>query len=337
MNATRLHRVLSTLLVLAGTALIHVEAGAQQPMRIRVTNQLPPSSPMSKGLEIWKEKVEKGSQGRISVELYPSSQLYKDNEVVPAVQKRSIEAGLVVAGQFSAYDPTFAIFDLPGLFASYDQAIRSLGGQLGEALASRLSKLGVHPLYWAQQGFVEIATVRKPLSSPSDMKGLKLRVHSRELARMAQLVGAAPTTIAASEVSTALSRGTVDGITTSVSSYEARKWHEGAPYVTSSHFGLVAIVIIINQDMFNSLPQDLKAVLAEASQAASSYSTQTVVKEENEILARLSKAGVTVTQFDKAARADFEARTQPMYEEYYKSTGDDGRVLVRYVRGLAPQ
>lgn len=304
---------------------------AQTPLRIRVTNQLPPSSAMSKGLELWKEKVETGSQGRIRVELYPSSQLYKDNEVIPAVQKKSIEAGLVVAGQFSGYDPTFAIFDLPGLFTSYQQSIRALDGQLGETFSARLARLGVHPLYWAQQGFVEIGTVRKPISMPADLKGLKVRVHSKELARMAQLLSAAPTTIAASEVSTALSQGTVDGITTSISSYEARKWYEGAPNITNSKFGLVAIVIIMNQELWKGLPQDLKAVIAEASRTASAYSTQRVLQEEGEIFERLAKAGVKVTQFDKGARAEFEAKTRPMYDEFYKMTGNEGRELVKYV------
>src|SRR5687767_4979977 len=195
------HHVRRAVLVasaLVVSALITTTASAQAPLRIRVTNQLPPSSAMSKGLELWKEKVESGSNGRIRVELYPSSQLYKDNEVIPAVQKNSIEAGLVVAGQFSAYDPAFAIFDLPGLFTSYPQAIRSLDGQLGEQFATRMAKLNVHPLFWAQQGFVEIGTIKRPINSPADLKGLKLRVHSKELARMAQLLGAAPTTIAAS-------------------------------------------------------------------------------------------------------------------------------------------
>jgi TRAP-type C4-dicarboxylate transport system substrate-binding protein len=260
--------------------------------------------------------------------------LYKDNEVIPAVQKKNIEAGLVVAGQFSAFDPMFAVFDLPGLFTSYPQAIRAIDGQLGEQLAARMSKLGVHPLYWAQQGFVEVATVRKPVNAPSDLKGMKLRVHSRELARMAQLNGAAPTTIAASEVSTALSQGTVDGITTSISSYEARKWFEGAPNATNSKFGLVAIVIIINQDVWNGLPQDLKGVLAEASRAASAYSTQRVLQEEGEIFSRLTKANVKVTQFDAKGRAEFETRTRPMYDEFYKVTGNDGRIVVKYVQGL---
>lgn len=329
-----LRMVLAATMLAAGTAFGVGAVQAQSPIRIRITNQLPPSSPMSKGLELWKEKVEKGSQGRIRVELYPSSQLYKDNEVVPAVQKKNIEAGLVVAGQFSAFDPMFAIFDLPGLITSYPQVIRALDGQLGEALGARMAKLGVQPLYWAQQGFVEIATVRKPVNVPTDLKGMKLRVHSRELARMAQLNGAAPTTIAASEVSTALSQGTVDGITTSISSYEARKWFEGAPHVTNSRFGLVAMVIIINQDVWNGLPPELKSVLSEASRTSSAYSTQRVIQEESEIYARLGKVGVKVTQFDAKGRAEFEAKTRPMYDEFYKLTGSDGRALVKYVSGM---
>lgn len=307
---------------------------AQQPLRLRLSNQLPPSSAMSKGLELWKQKVENGSQGSVKVELYHSSQLYKDNEVVPAVQKKSVEMGLAIAGQFSAYDPNFAIFDLPGLFTTYDQAIKALEGELGRALSARLNKLGVQPLYWAQQGYVEIATTRRPINSPADFNGLKLRVHSKELARMAQLLGAAPTTIAASEVSTALSQGTVDGLTTSISSYHARKWFEGAPNITTSRFGLIAIVIIMNHDLWNSLPANVKTTLAQASQTAAAYSTQTVLQEESEIIEGLRKSGVKVTQFDAASRADFTRRTQPMYEEFYRGAGNTGRDIVKYVRGL---
>lgn len=307
---------------------------AQQPLRLRVSNQLPPSSQLSKGLELWKQKVESGSQGSVKVELYHSSQLYKDNEVVPAVQKKSVDMGLAIAGQFSAYDPNFAIFDLPGLFTSYDQAIRALDGELGRALSDRLNKLGVHPLYWAQQGYVEIATTKRPINSPADFSGIKLRVHSKELARMAQLLGAAPTTIAASEVSTALSQGTVDGLTTSISSYHARKWFEGAPNITTSRFGLIAAVIIMHRELWNSLPANTKTMLAQASQTAAAYSTQTVLQEESEIIEKVRKSGVKVTQFSAAARTEFAKRTQPMYEEFYRGTGNSGRDLVQYVRSL---
>ena len=333
MLARNIIRTAFAALAAAGIGLA-APAEAQQPLRLRISNQLPPSSPMSKGLDLWKQKVEAGSNGAIRVEVYHSSQLYKDNEVVSAVQRKSVEMGLVVAGQFSAYDPHFAIFDLPGLFVSYDQAIRAVDGELGKALSERLNKLDVQPMYWAQQGFVEIATTKRPLNAPADFKSLKLRVHSKELARMAQLVGAAPTTIAASEVSTALTQGTVDGLTTSISSYNARKWFEGAPHITASRFGLIAIVIVMNNDVWNGLSASHKAQLRGVSQTVGAYSTQSVLAEESDIVERLRKGGVKVTQFDAAGRAEFQKRTQPLYDEFYRATGDSGRRLVKSVREL---
>lgn len=319
-------------LVLAGGA--SAPSDAQQVVKLRLSNQLPPNSAVSKGLESWKEQVESGSKGAIKVELYHSSQLYKDTEVLAAVQKGSVDMGLVVAGQAVAYDPHFAVFDLPALFQSYDQAIKALEGELGKELGARLDKLGVVPVFWAQQGFAEMATTKRPLNGPADFKGLKLRVHSKELARMVQLLGAAPTTISAAEVSTALTQGTVDGLSTSISSYEARKWHEGAPNVTSSKLGLVALAIVINKDVWNKMPADLKAVVTSASKATAASINENVVKAEQDTLERLRKAGVTITQFEPAAQAEFNAKTQPMYEEFYKAAGTRGRELVSYIRSI---
>jgi TRAP-type C4-dicarboxylate transport system substrate-binding protein len=86
--------------------------------------------------------------------------------------------------------------------------------------------------------------------------------------------------------------------------------------------------------LWNGLPAGVKATLAQASQTAAAYSTQTVVQEEGEIIERLRKSGVKVTQFDAAGRADFAKRTQPMYEEFYRGAGDSGRSMVKYVGGL---
>lgn len=310
------------------------DAVAQETIRLRITSQLPAAAPLSRGLELWKQRMEQAGKGRVKVETYHNSQLYKDAEAFPAVQSKSIEMGLVVSGQFSAYDPVFGIFDLPGLFQSYDQAVRAANGNVGKVLTERLHKLGVHPLYWPQQGFVEIATTRRPLQSPADFRGLKLRTHSKELARMAQLLGAAPTVIAAAEVSTALSRGTVDGITTSISSFHSRKWYESAPNVTTSHFGLVALVIVINKAVWDGLPPDIRAAAIEAARAADQYSTENVIKEEQEIIANLRKANVQVTQFGDKAREDFTRIAAPMYDEYFKAAGPAGKELVDYVRSL---
>jgi tripartite ATP-independent transporter DctP family solute receptor len=321
---------LASLLVLSAG----IDARAQETIRVRITNQLPATAQLSKGLEMWKSRMEQATKGRVKVETYHNSQLYKDAEAFPAVQSKSIEMALIVSAQFSAYDPIFGIFDLPGLFQSYDQAIKALNGPLGKVLTERMHKLGVHPLYWPQQGFVEIGTTKRALQSPADFKGLKLRTHSKELARMAQLLGASPTVIAAAEVSTALSRGTIDGLTASISSFHSRKWFEGAPNVTSSHFGLVALVIIFNKSLWDGLPADIRAVAVEASAAADQFSTESVIRDEQETIATLKKANVQVSQFTDKAREDFLKATAPMYDEYFKAAGPAGKELVAYVRSL---
>lgn len=325
-------------LALAGVALLPVPPGrgasAQDVIKWRISNQLPATSPVSRSLELWKSRMEAAAKGRLKVEIYHNSQLYKDSEVFPAVQNGSVEMGLVIVAQLSAYDPVFGIFDLPGLIQSYEQADKANKGELGKAFAERLSRLGVRPLYWPLQGFVEIATTSRELKGVPDFKGLKLRTHSKELARMAQLVGAAPTVIAPSEVSTALSRNTIDGLTATISSYYQRKWSEVARHATTSHFGLVGVAIVANKGAFERLPEDLRSAAAAAAAEAEAQAMADTLKEEAEVLAKLRGQGVTLTAFDAAARAEFLRVTAPMYDEYFRASGATGKMLVEYLRQL---
>ena len=308
-------------------------ADAQAPTLLRISNQLPATAAVTKGLDLWKSKVEAATGGRLKVEIYNNSQLYKDNEVFPAVQGHQIDMGLIVSAQFTAYDPVFAIFDLPGLFKTYDQATTALHGKTGAILAEHLHKLGVHPLYWPQQGFSAIATSKTQLKTPADFKRLKLRAHSKDLARMFQLLGASPTVIAASEVSTAASRGTIDGFSTSLSSYYARKWFEGSPFINNSGFGLIGTVVIINKDLWDKLPGDVKAAIDNASREAEEFSTRSIISEEEALLKDLAQKGVQASTFDSQSAGDFAKIIRPMYDEYLTSAGSDGKILLESSEG----
>lgn len=326
--------LLIVLSVLATLTTPGARANAQDVIKWRISNQLPATSPISRGLELWKARMEAAGKGRMKVETYHSSQLYKDSEVFPAVQSGSVEMGLVIIAQLSAYDPIFGILDLPGLIRSYEQAGKANKGELGKVFTARLEKLGVRPAYWPLQGFVEIATTGRDLKTIADFKGMKLRTHSKELARMAQLVGAAPTVIAPSEVSTALSRKTIDGLTATLSSYYQRKWSEVAKHATLSRFGLVGVVIVMNKNAWERLPPELKAAATAAAAEAEAQSVGDTLKEEADVLAKLKGQGVTLTAFDAAARAEFLRVTAPMYDEYFRASGAAGKSLVEYLRGL---
>lgn len=322
--------------VIAAAAMTMLATGAiaQEAVKWRISNQLPATSPLSRGIELWKTKMEEAGKGRIKVETYHNSQLYKAHEVFAAVQNGSIEMGLVIVGQLSAYDRVFGIFDLPGLIESYDQFAKASKGKLGQAFSERLQKLKVYSLYWPLQGFVEIATVDRDIKSVADFKGMKLRTHSKELARMAQLVGAAPTVISPSEVSTAISRKTIDGLTTTLSSYYQRKWSEIATHVTLSHFGLVGVAIVVNQAAWDKLPADLQQAGRAAAAEAERRSIEDTRKEDEDVIAKLKAQNVTLTTFDAKARAEFLKATTPMYEEYFKGVGPTGKELVEYLKSL---
>lgn len=335
MKQTTARRLLVWAAVAASTLIPGMDgpASAQAPTLLRISNQLPATAAVTKGLELWKSKVEAATGGRFKVEIYNNSQLYKDNEVFPAVQGHQIDMGLIVSAQFTAYDPVFAIFDLPGLFKTYEQATTALHGKTGAILAEHLHKLGVHPLYWPQQGFSAIATSKVQLKTPADFKRLKLRAHSKDLARMFQLLGASPTVIAASEVSTAASRGTIDGLSTSLSSYYARKWFEASPFINNSGFGLIGTVVIINKDLWDKFPDDVKSAIDNASREAEELSTRTIISEEEALLKDLAQKGVHATTFDSQSAKDFAKIIRPMYDEYLASAGSDGKILLESSEG----
>lgn len=330
---TRSIIVIRTLLAVTLVTGLAVPCAAQE-IKLRISNQLPATQPVSKGLELWKTKMEEAGRGRVRVEVYHNSQLYKDKDVFPAVQAGSVEAGFVIAGQFSAYDQIFDLFDLPLLFPSYDVAVRSLHGDLGRALGERLAKFGVVPLYWPQQGFIEYATTKKPLATAADFKGLKIRAATKGQARMVQLLGSAPTVIAASEVYTALTRGTIDGLSTSLASYYTRKWYEGAPHGTLARFGLIGAVVIINKGVWDRLPADLKTAAQEAARAAEALSNDGIINGQSEFVDALRKHNVQLVEWTPAARGELVELTKPMYEEFYKAVGQPGRDMVQYVRSL---
>ena len=335
MKQSTARRLIALAAVAASTLILGMggRADAQAPTLLRISNQLPATAAVTKGLDLWKSKVEAATGGRLKVEIYNNSQLYKDNEVFPAVQGHQIDMGLIVSAQFTAYDPVFAIFDLPGLFKTYDQATTALHGKTGAILAGHLHKLGVHPLYWPQQGFSAIATSKTQLKTPADFKRLKLRAHSKDLARMFQLLGASPTVIAASEVSTAASRGTIDGFSTSLSSYYARKWFEGSPFINNSGFGLIGTVVIINKDLWDKLPDDLKSAMDNASRDAEEFSTRSIISEEEALLKDLAQKGVQASTFDSQSAGDFAKIIRPMYDEYLASAGSDGKILLESSEG----
>ena len=196
----------------AGVLLASAPAEAQQPIVIKFSHVVTPDTPKGKGAEKFKELAEKYTNGRVKVEVYPNSQLYKDKEEVEALQLGAVQ---MLAPSLAKFGPLgakeFEVFDLPYILPD-KAALRSVtDGALGKKLFTKLEPKGIKGLAYWDNGF-KVMSANKPLRMPEDFRGLKMRIQSSKvLEAQMRALGAIPQVIAFSEVYQALQTGVVDG------------------------------------------------------------------------------------------------------------------------------
>ena len=162
--------------------------------------------------DVFKPYVEKNSNGKIKVELYPNSQLGGDREMSESVQLGTIQIALPATSAIAGFDKRFQVLDLPFLFKSRESAFKALDGELGKKLDSYLAPLGFANLGYFENGFRHVTNSRKAVYTPADMKGLKLRTMENPMhIAFFKLLGANPTPMNFGELYTALQQKTVDG------------------------------------------------------------------------------------------------------------------------------
>lgn len=305
-----------------------------KPILIRLSNQLPPAQSVSRGMELFKRLVEERTGGNVKVEVYHSSQLYSDKEIFPALQSGSIEAGLIITGQIAGTDPLFSLFDQPFLVANYQVAIQACKGKVGETLSQHLEKLGIKGLCWPQQGFMQVGNVKHSIRTPKDFRGLKLRVATGGEVRIIQLLGGAAVVIPAGDAYTALARGTVDGVTTSIASFHSRKWSEVAKYLTIYNITHIGFPLCINKKFWDTIPKELQKIVSVAAMEAEAAATKGNVEGDEKQIKIFKEKGVTVTFLTDEQLKEFREKVKPVREEFLKRTGSDGKMLVDYIESI---
>lgn len=214
----------SLLFALSTAALISGSAFAQAPIIIKFSHVVATDTPKGKGAERFKELAEKATNGRVKVELYPNSQLYKDKEELEALQLGAVQ---MLAPSLAKFGPLgvkeFEAFDLPYIFPEKAVLYRITEGQVGKDLFKKLESKGISGLAYWDNGFKQM-TANKPLHVPADFKGLKMRIQSSKvLDAQMRAMGANPQVMAFSEVYQALQTGVVDGTENTASNIYSQK------------------------------------------------------------------------------------------------------------------
>ena len=284
-----------TLLVSFGACLAFASnALAEAPIVIKFSHVVAADTPKGKGAERFKELAEKMTKGRVKVEIYANSTLYKDKEEMEALQLGAVQ---MLAPSLAKFGPLgvkeFEVFDLPYMFPSKDVLYRVTDGPIGKDLFKKLESKGISGLAYWDNGF-KVMSANKPLLLPADFRGLKMRVQaSKVLDAQMRALGANPQVMAFSEVYQALQTGVVDGTENPPSNVYTQKMHEVQTNLTVSNHGYLGYAVIVNKKFWDGLPADIRVTLEAAMKDATKYSNAIAQQENDKALEAIRQTGKT--------------------------------------------
>ncbi len=319
----------SALLASAGVA------SAQQPIVIKFSHVVAVDTPKGKGAEYFKKLAEERTKGRVKIEVYPNSSLFKDGEEMEALQLGSVQ---MLAPSLAKFGPLgvreFEVFDLPYIFDSYAELHKVTDGPVGKGLFKKLESKGIVGLAYWDNGF-KVMSANKAIRVPADYKGLKMRIQSSKvLGDEMKALGSIPQVMAFSEVYQALQTGVVDGTENPPSNFFTQKMQEVQKFLALTEHGYLGYAVIVNKKFWDGLPPDIHTALEGAMKDATKYANEIAQKENDDSLEAVRKSGKTeilkLTPEQKAAmkkalvvvHKDNESRIgKDIIAEVYKETG----------------
>lgn len=283
------------MLALAASMALLPAVFAQSPIVIKFSHVVAVDTPKGKAAEFFAKRAAELTKGRVKVEVYPNSQLYKDKEEMEALQLGSVQ---MLAPSLSKFAPLgvkeFEVFDLPFIFDDYPSLHKVTNGPIGQGLLRKLESRGIHGLAYWDNGF-KVMSANKPLKTVEDYKGLKMRIQSSKVldAEMRAL-GALPQVLAFSETYQALQTGVVDGTENPPSNLYTQKMHEVQKHVSVTNHGYLGYAVVVNKKFWDGLPSDIRVALSKAMTEATQVANDVAFQDNQEALAKVQASGKTV-------------------------------------------
>ncbi|PNR00659.1 C4-dicarboxylate ABC transporter [Azospirillum argentinense] len=311
--------------VAAGCLMAATAATAQEPIVIKFSHVVAPETPKGKAAEKFKQLAEQRTAGKVKVEVYPNSQLYKDKEELEALQLGAVQ---MLAPSLAKFGPLgakeFEIFDLPYIFPCKAALVKVTTGTIGKQLFQKLENKGITGLAYWDNGF-KIMSANKPLHATTDFKGLKMRIQSSKvLDAQMRALGSLPQVMAFSEVYQALQTGVVDGTENPPSNMYTQKMHEVQSHATLSDHGYLGYAVIVNKKFWDGLPGDVRTQLDGAMKEATEYANNIAQEENDKSLEAMKATGKTkFYELTKEERASWRQAMLPVHEDMASRVGKE--------------
>jgi C4-dicarboxylate-binding protein DctP len=341
---TRISRISRRTIVgvaVAVAALGATLAQAQAPIVIKFSHVVAADTPKGKASEFFAKRAAELTKGKVKVEVYANSSLYKDKEELEALQIGAVQ---MLAPSLAKFGPLgvkeFEAFDFPFIFDDTADLHKITQGAVGASLLSKLEPRGIKGLAFWDNGFKSFSA-NTPIKSAADMKGKKFRIQSSKvLEEEIRSVGGIPQVMAFSEVYQALQTGVVDGTENPISNFYTQKMHEVQKHLSITNHGYLGYAVIANKKFWDGLPPDVHAQLEQAMKEATVYANKIAQEENDAALEGVKKSGkTTVYVLTKDERLALKKAMAPvhikmadrvgkeMLQTIYKETGFDPEKL----------
>ncbi|PLC55656.1 C4-dicarboxylate ABC transporter [Pollutimonas nitritireducens] len=287
--------------------------------------------PWGQGAEIWSKLVRERTDGRINIKIYPGTSLVQGDQTreFTAIRQGLIDLAVGSTINWSPQVKQLNLFSLPFLMPDYAAIDALIHGEVGKTLFKDIEKAGVVPLAWGENGYRQLSNSKHAVKSPEDLKGMKLRVVGSPLyIDTFTALGANPTQMSWADAQPALASGAVDGQENPLSIYAGSKLYTvGQKYLTLWNYVADPLIFVVNKQVWESWTEADRKIVQEAAIEAAKQeiiiARKGVTPEDPSMLKDIEGHGVTVTSLTPEQHDAFVKVTQPVFEKWKKTIGED--------------
>ncbi|EBA00197.1 TRAP transporter substrate-binding protein [Marinobacter sp. ELB17] len=269
----------------------------------------------------FQDLVAERTEGAVNIELYPNASLGDERTLLEGMQIGTVDMGVITNGPVANFVEEMAVFELPFLFPSPQAAYDVLDGPIGQELLDKLSEVNLKGLAYAERGFRNLTNSERPVNTPEDIKGLRIRVMENPVyVDTFRALGANAIPMAWTEALTAMQQNTIDGQENPANVIHSFKLYETQDYMTLSRHTYAPAIFVMGMPVWNKLPEAAQAVVVQAAQEAAEHERRVNAEMESQQLAELREAGMQIN--DTPDIKAFQAAVVPVYEKYAEQFGD---------------
>ena len=317
--------------IAAGVGAAMISFGAQaQEFTWNLANHYPATEFQSEAMQMFADSLRESTGGRLDITTHHGGSLFANPVVLESTRNGLVEMGSELMTNLGREHPLWELDGIPFLVTSYDQA-KILWDVTREPLTKELAKSGVRLLYavpWPSQGFF----FDREINSLADVKGLSMRAYNPSTTRLAELMGAVPTTVQITEMQQAFATGLISSFNTAPTSGVVYKSWEYTKFYYKTDAWLPKLMVFVREDVYQALPDDIKEMVQKAALEAEAWGweqSEAKVAEAEKILA---DNGMTVTPPSEALKAELAEVGKTMVDEWLQKAGAEGEAAVAEFR-----